>query len=170
MQSTQLTLGGPNNTYPGAVVNDGTLRLDADGSGTTTGGAAILTGDELDNNGTFESTVEDSSYSNQLLDTFVNESRRDRLGDGRDAAADSRDRNDEQRHNLGRPRSDLGRPGRIVHQQRQLRTADQQVRFGTLTMRGEPGRARHLNAGGTLAPTCSRLHARAGTEFQVILL
>jgi hypothetical protein len=64
-QTTSLGLGG-NIGSPPAVTNDGTVELDAPGSGTASGGGSILGGGTLDNNGTLASTVEDSNYTNNI--------------------------------------------------------------------------------------------------------
>jgi hypothetical protein len=70
--STSLALNANNSTAP--VTNDGTLVLDAPGSGSTTGGDAYLTSGTLDNNGTFVSQVEDSHWANILQAGIVNAS------------------------------------------------------------------------------------------------
>ena len=64
---TVLNLGS------GTVTNDGTLILDAPGSGTTTGGVSTLTYGTVDNYGTVESTVEDSNYHNEMQVALNNE-------------------------------------------------------------------------------------------------
>jgi hypothetical protein len=63
-------LGGSTNA---TVINDGTIDLDAGGSGTTSGGDATVQGGELDNHGTLASSVTDSSWNAQLLVPLVNE-------------------------------------------------------------------------------------------------
>jgi hypothetical protein len=65
---TTLTLGAGNN--PPAVVNDGTLILDAPA---TNGSDAIIQGAGLDNRGTLDSTVANTTLANQLLVPLVNE-------------------------------------------------------------------------------------------------
>ncbi len=65
--NTVLNLGN------GIVTNDGTLVLDAPGSGTTTGGVSTLTYGTVDNYGTVESTVEDSNYHNEMQVALNNE-------------------------------------------------------------------------------------------------
>jgi hypothetical protein len=68
--STGLGLNANSNTAP--VTNNGTLVLDAPGSGSTSGGNAYLTNGTLDNNGTFVSQVEDSNWSNTLQANILN--------------------------------------------------------------------------------------------------
>lgn len=58
--STTVSLGG------GTVVNDGTLVLDAPGSGSSTGGAVFLTSGGLQNNGKIEAEVTDPSWAIHL--------------------------------------------------------------------------------------------------------
>jgi hypothetical protein len=70
--STSLALNANNDTSP--VTNDGTLVLDAPGSGSTSGGNTYLTSGTLDNNGTFTSQVEDSKWENVLQAGIVNAS------------------------------------------------------------------------------------------------
>jgi hypothetical protein len=70
--STSLALNANNDTSP--VTNDGTLVLDAPGSGSTSGGNTYLTNGTLDNNGTFTSQVEDPKWSNILQAGIVNAS------------------------------------------------------------------------------------------------
>jgi hypothetical protein len=68
--STSLALNANNDTSP--VTNDGTLVLDAPGSGSASGGSTFLTNGALDNNGTVVSQVEDSNWSNTLQAGIVN--------------------------------------------------------------------------------------------------
>ena len=68
--STGLALNANNATAP--VTNNGTLILDAPGSGSSSGGNTYLTNGTLDNNGTFVSQVEDTSWSNILQASIVN--------------------------------------------------------------------------------------------------
>jgi hypothetical protein len=68
--STGLGLNANSNTAP--VTNDGTLVLDAPGSGSASGGSTYLTSGTLDNNGTFTSQVEDSNWTNILQASIVN--------------------------------------------------------------------------------------------------
>jgi len=68
--STGLALNANNNTAP--VTNNGTLVLDAPGSGSASGGNTYLTNGTLDNNGTFVSQVEDTNWSNTLQANIVN--------------------------------------------------------------------------------------------------
>jgi hypothetical protein len=70
--STSLALNANASTAP--VTNDGTLVLDAPGSGSTSGGNTYLTNGTLDNNGTFTSQVEDSKWANILQAGIVNAS------------------------------------------------------------------------------------------------
>jgi hypothetical protein len=70
--STSLALTANASTAP--VTNDGTLVLDAPGSGSTSGGSTYLTNGTLDNNGTFTSQVEDSKWANILQAGIVNAS------------------------------------------------------------------------------------------------
>jgi fibronectin-binding autotransporter adhesin len=71
-QQSALTLGsGPN---PPAVVNHGTIVLNASGNGNTSGGSAQLDGAELDNYGTVNATVSDPDYTTTILSPLVNES------------------------------------------------------------------------------------------------
>jgi hypothetical protein len=49
----------------GTVVNDGTIVLDAQGSGNKTGGPAIVTGGSIRNNGTIMAEVQDPSWTVQ---------------------------------------------------------------------------------------------------------
>ena len=64
---TTLTLG--TGTNQPAVVNDGTLILDAPGGGSD----GILRGAELDNHGTLDSTITGAKLANQLLVALANE-------------------------------------------------------------------------------------------------
>ena len=68
--STGLGLDANSNTAP--VTNDGTLVLDAPGSGSASGGSTFLNSGTLDNNGTFVSQVEDSTWNNTLQASIVN--------------------------------------------------------------------------------------------------
>jgi hypothetical protein len=68
--STGLGLNANSNTAP--VTNDGTLVLDAPGSGSASGGSTFLTNGTLDNNGTVVSQVEDSNWNNTLQASIVN--------------------------------------------------------------------------------------------------
>jgi hypothetical protein len=68
--STGLALNANSSTAP--VTNNGTLVLDAPGSGSTSGGNTYLTNGTLDNNGTFVSQVEDSNWGNILQANIVN--------------------------------------------------------------------------------------------------
>lgn len=68
--STGLGLNANSNTAP--VTNDGTLVLDAPGSGSASGGSTFLTSGTLDNNGTVVSQVEDSNWNNTLQTSIVN--------------------------------------------------------------------------------------------------
>ncbi len=54
------------------MTNDGTLVLDAPGSGSTSGGNTYLTNGTVDNNGTFISQVEDPKWENILQASVVN--------------------------------------------------------------------------------------------------
>src|SRR6201999_174386 len=71
-QTTTLTLGG-NGSSPQPVTNHGTLILDTPGTGTTSGGPAVLAGTELDNYGTLTAQIEDAGYSDGLAAKLVNE-------------------------------------------------------------------------------------------------
>jgi hypothetical protein len=68
--STSLALNANANTAP--VTNDGTLVLDAPGSGTASGGNTYLTNGGLNNNGTLTSQVEDATWGNNLQASVVN--------------------------------------------------------------------------------------------------
>jgi hypothetical protein len=68
--STGLALNANSNSAP--VTNNGTLVLDAPGSGSSSGGNTYLTNGTLDNNGTFVSQVEDSAWNNTLQASIVN--------------------------------------------------------------------------------------------------
>jgi hypothetical protein len=68
--STSLALNAKGSTAP--VTNNGTLVLDAPGSGSASGGNTYLTNGTLDNNGTFTSQVEDSKWGNSLQASVVN--------------------------------------------------------------------------------------------------
>jgi hypothetical protein len=68
--STSLALNANGSTAP--VTNNGTLVLDAPGSGAASGGNTYLTNGTLDNNGTFTSQVEDSKWGNSLQASVVN--------------------------------------------------------------------------------------------------
>jgi hypothetical protein len=65
--NSALYLGGT------TVANHGTLILDAPGSGTTSGGISTLADGTLDNYGKLESTVEDSSWHNEIQVSLENE-------------------------------------------------------------------------------------------------
>lgn len=71
-QQSAMTLGTGSN--PPAVVNRGTIVLNASGSGNTSGGSAQLDGAELDNYGTLDATVSDTNYTTTILSPLVNES------------------------------------------------------------------------------------------------
>jgi hypothetical protein len=68
--STSLALNANSSSAP--VTNNGTLVLDAPGTGSTSGGNTYLTNGTLDNNGTFVSQVEDSNWGNVLQANIVN--------------------------------------------------------------------------------------------------
>jgi fibronectin-binding autotransporter adhesin len=68
--STSLALNANGSTA--AVTNNGTLALDAPGSGSASGGNTSLTNGTLDNNGTVTAQVEDSSWGNALQANIVN--------------------------------------------------------------------------------------------------
>lgn len=68
--STSLGLDANGNTAP--VTNDGTLVLDAPGSGSTSGGNTYLTNGTVDNNGTVVAQVEDTNWENILQASIVN--------------------------------------------------------------------------------------------------
>ncbi len=70
--STTLGLNANGNTSP--VVNDGTLVLDAPGTGSTSGGNTYLTSGSLVNNGTLVTQVEDSAWGNNLQASVTNAS------------------------------------------------------------------------------------------------
>ncbi len=167
-QTTQLTLGGPNNTYPGAVVNNGTVRLDADGSSTTTGGAAILYGDEFDNNATFESTAEDTKYSNQLLDTFVNEPGGTATVTGGTLLQPSATATTNRGTTSVAPGATWVVQGGSFTNDGTFAPQISSSSVGTLTMRGSLAGPGTFNAGGTLAPSLESYTPAAGTEFPVI--
>jgi hypothetical protein len=61
---TSLALNAGGNTAP--VTNNGTIILDAPGSGSSSGGPAYLTNGTLDNNGTVISQDEDSTWHNDI--------------------------------------------------------------------------------------------------------
>jgi hypothetical protein len=70
-QLSVLSLG--NSKSPGPVINDGTLVLNAPGSGTTSGGGAQVQGSELDNHGTLDATVTDTKFAATVSVPLVNE-------------------------------------------------------------------------------------------------
>jgi hypothetical protein len=70
-QQSAMTLGSGSN--PPAVANHGTIVLNASGTGNTSGGSAQILGAELDNYGTLDSTITDSSFSTTLSTPLVNE-------------------------------------------------------------------------------------------------
>ncbi|HEX3615202.1 MAG TPA: hypothetical protein VHU61_01605, partial [Solirubrobacteraceae bacterium] len=70
-QQSVMTLGTGSNPPP--VVNHGTIVLNASGSGKTSGGSAQIQGAELDNYGTFDSTITDSNFTTTLSTPLVNE-------------------------------------------------------------------------------------------------
>jgi hypothetical protein len=70
-QQSAMTLGSGSN--PPAVANHGTIVLNASGTGNTSGGSAQILGAELDNYGTLDSTITDSSFSTTLSSPLVNE-------------------------------------------------------------------------------------------------
>jgi hypothetical protein len=65
------TLGLGNTT----VVNDGTLVLDAQGSGNKSGGPAVVASGTIRNNGTIAAEVQDPTWTVQLQTSLVNEHR-----------------------------------------------------------------------------------------------
>lgn len=64
--SSAMSLGGA------ALVNDGTLVLDADGTGSTSGGAVSLTDGSIQNNGTINAEVQDPSWAVHLQAGLAN--------------------------------------------------------------------------------------------------
>jgi hypothetical protein len=70
--STTLGLNADSNTSP--VVNDGTLVLDAPGTGSTSGGNTFLTSGTLVNKGTLITQAEDSNWVNNLQASVENTS------------------------------------------------------------------------------------------------
>ena len=70
--STTLGLNANGNTSP--VVNDGTLVLDAPGTGSTSGGDTFLTNGSLVNNGTLITQVEDPTWIDNLQANITNAS------------------------------------------------------------------------------------------------
>ncbi len=168
-QATTLTLGGPSNTYPGAVVNNGTLRIDSDGSGKTSGGGAILTGNELDNNGTFASTVEDASYENQLQSTFVNESSGTAQITGGTLYQGATASTNNGIVSIGSGATWIVQSGSFTNNGTFAPSIAGPLSYGTLTLQGGLYGPGTFNAGGTIAPALQSGYVPAsGTEFAVV--
>jgi hypothetical protein len=168
---TTLTLGGPSNTYPGTVTNHGTVRLDADGTGTSVGGNANLTGNELDNDGTFETTVEDANFAAKLFAPLVNES-----GATAEVMSGTLYQGNNPTTNDGTASIAPGanwivQSGSFTNNGTFAPQIASASNLGTMTLEGSLSGPGTFNAGGTIAPTLEAGYTPAsGTEFQVIPL
>jgi hypothetical protein len=158
-----LTLGTGSN--PPAVVNDGTLVLDAQGSGTSTGGGADLQGAELDNHATVNSTVTDTSYVNALSTALVNEAGASVNVTGTLNQTAGTPTTNDGTVNLAPGSLWLVQGGSFTNAGTLAPQLASATSFGQLNLTVSS----KFNAGGTLAPSLAGGYApAAGTEFQEV--
>ena len=164
-QQSAMTLGTGSNYSP--VVNRGTIVLNASGTGNTSGGSAQINGAELENYGTLDASVSDSSYSTSVVSPLVNEpSGTVNLTGGKLYQTAGAPTTNNGTVKVG-PGSDwIVQGGSFTNSGTVSIGIGSASSYGMFTMTA----AGVFKAGGTLAPTLSGYTPANGTEFPLFIM
>lgn len=160
-QFAVLGLGTSNSD---TVVNDGTLVLNASGSGTSSGGNAQIDGGTLDNHGTLDATVTDPSFANSILSPLINEPGANvNVTGGKLYQTAGTATVNSGNVNVGPGATWIVQGGSFTNKGTLTMPIAGATSYGNFTMTA----GGMFNAGGTLAPTLDAYTPPAGQEFQL---
>jgi hypothetical protein len=159
-------MGLGTSSNPAAVINRGTIVLNASGSGKTSGGSAQILGSELDNYGTLDATITDPSFSTTLSSPLVNESGGTvNLTGGELYQTNGTPTTNNGTVNIGPGATWLVQGGSFTNSGTVGLQVGSATSFGNFNLTVSS----KFNAGGTLAPTLvSGYQPAKGTEFPIV--